>query len=110
MHEGVTLHMYPTTAAPVSIELGSTTVQDLILDLGRPAQVFYKTDDRMKIHSDSTSGSDTEADCELISHALRSQCSSRWIEISTTTSIMESTVLSLALNMLSKSLFFIPMW
>jgi hypothetical protein len=66
VHEGVTLHMYPTTAAPVSIELGTTTVQDLILDLGRPAQVFYKTDERMKIHSESSSGPETEADCECV--------------------------------------------
>lgn len=35
----------------VAIHLNSTTVQDILADLGKPSRIFYKEEDKMKIHS-----------------------------------------------------------
>ncbi|ORX45512.1 UPF0183-domain-containing protein [Hesseltinella vesiculosa] len=35
----------------VDILLGCTTVQEILSDLGRPSRLFYKEEDKMKIHS-----------------------------------------------------------
>ncbi|KAI8642069.1 hypothetical protein BD408DRAFT_387744 [Parasitella parasitica] len=35
----------------VSINLNSTTAQDILADLGKPSKTFYKEEDKMKIHS-----------------------------------------------------------
>ncbi|CEP08028.1 hypothetical protein [Parasitella parasitica] len=35
----------------VSINLTSTTAQDILADLGKPSKTFYKEEDKMKIHS-----------------------------------------------------------
>ncbi|KAI8333191.1 hypothetical protein EDC96DRAFT_526126 [Choanephora cucurbitarum] len=35
----------------VSIELNTTAAQDILADLGKPTRVFYKEEDKMKIHS-----------------------------------------------------------
>ncbi|EIW62010.1 UPF0183-domain-containing protein [Trametes versicolor FP-101664 SS1] len=53
IHEGVTLQFYPSGSEPVHVMLGSTTAQDLTVDLGPPLRVHYKEDDRMTIHSRS---------------------------------------------------------
>ncbi|RUS30816.1 hypothetical protein BC938DRAFT_478921 [Jimgerdemannia flammicorona] len=53
--KGVTIH-FPSTpkstlAVSVQILLHTTTPQDLIADLGKPSRVFYKEEDKMRIHS-----------------------------------------------------------
>ncbi|KAI0638132.1 hypothetical protein C8Q77DRAFT_1089559 [Trametes polyzona] len=53
VHEGVTLQFYPSGSTPIHITLGSSTAQDLTIDLGSPLRVHYKEDDRMTIHSRS---------------------------------------------------------
>ncbi|KAF9464456.1 hypothetical protein BDZ94DRAFT_1354305 [Collybia nuda] len=53
VHDGVTLHFYPSSSKPVHMRLGETTAQDLTLDLGPPLRVHYKDDERMTIHSTS---------------------------------------------------------
>ncbi|OBZ70459.1 hypothetical protein A0H81_09967 [Grifola frondosa] len=58
VHDGVTLHFYPSTSEPVRIQLGSTTAQDLTCDLGPPLRIHYKEDDRMTIHARSGSADD----------------------------------------------------
>lgn len=35
----------------VSVELNKTSAQDILADLGKPSRVFYKEEDKMKIHS-----------------------------------------------------------
>ncbi|KAI9486214.1 MAG: hypothetical protein EXX96DRAFT_548142 [Benjaminiella poitrasii] len=56
---GITLY-FPTASTDESKEvtnqtvfvgLNITTVQDLLADLGKPARIFYKEEDKMKIHS-----------------------------------------------------------
>ncbi|KAI0353606.1 UPF0183-domain-containing protein [Trametes cingulata] len=61
VHEGITLHFYPSGSEPIRVLLGSSTAQDLTVDLGPPLRVHYKEDDRMTIHSRS-SPSDADAD------------------------------------------------
>ncbi|KAI0375581.1 UPF0183-domain-containing protein [Pilatotrama ljubarskyi] len=51
VHEGITLYFYPSGSEPTRILLGSSTAQDLTVDLGPPLRVHYKEDDRMTIHS-----------------------------------------------------------
>jgi hypothetical protein len=64
VHDGVVIHTYPSSSTPVSVQLGITTAQDLILSLGKPSQVYYKTDDRMNIHASvPSSEADAESDC-----------------------------------------------
>ncbi|KAI8354035.1 hypothetical protein BD560DRAFT_438388 [Blakeslea trispora] len=41
----------PIVHNSVFIELNKTTAQDILADLGKPAKVFYKEEDKMKIHS-----------------------------------------------------------
>ncbi|KAG2198592.1 hypothetical protein INT47_001039 [Mucor saturninus] len=41
----------PIINNPVIISLNSTTVQDILADLGKPSRIFYKEEDKMKIHS-----------------------------------------------------------
>ena len=53
VHEGVTLRFYPSTIEPIRIRIGETTAQDLLCDLGPPADIHYREDDRMTIHSKS---------------------------------------------------------
>ncbi|KAJ1985017.1 hypothetical protein H4R34_000274 [Dimargaris verticillata] len=52
-----------TANRQVEIRLGQTTAQDLIADLGQPATVFYKNDDKMSIHA--AEATDSSADVEL---------------------------------------------
>jgi hypothetical protein len=40
-----------TATATVTINLHTTTVQDILADLGKPSRIFYKEEDKMKIHS-----------------------------------------------------------
>ncbi|KAI0677565.1 UPF0183-domain-containing protein [Trametes maxima] len=63
VHEGVTLQFYPSGSEPVQVLLGSSTAQDLTVELGPPLRVHYKEDDRMTIHSRS-SQSETDADSD----------------------------------------------
>ncbi|KAI8068978.1 hypothetical protein BDF21DRAFT_425875 [Thamnidium elegans] len=64
--EGITLHFpvhgntetdkstntYPTIVnSSVSIQLNKTSAQDILADLGKPSRIFYKEEDKMKIHS-----------------------------------------------------------
>jgi hypothetical protein len=35
----------------VIIGLNTTSVQDILADLGKPSRIFYKEEDKMKIHS-----------------------------------------------------------
>jgi hypothetical protein len=35
----------------VFVGLNTTTVQDILSDLGKPSRIFYKEEDKMKIHS-----------------------------------------------------------
>lgn len=35
----------------MAISLNLTTVQDILADLGKPSRIFYKEEDKMKIHS-----------------------------------------------------------
>jgi hypothetical protein len=64
VHEGVVLHTYPSHSIPTFVKLGVTTAQDLLLALGKPSQLHYKTDDRMNIHAVAPAGEvDTEGDC-----------------------------------------------
>jgi len=51
IHDGVTLHFYPSSTPPIHIRLGETTAQDLAVGLGPPLRVHYKEDERMAIHS-----------------------------------------------------------
>ncbi|KAH7914210.1 hypothetical protein BJ138DRAFT_1000739 [Hygrophoropsis aurantiaca] len=51
VHDGILLHFYPSTAAPLHIRIGTTTAQDLNIDLGPQLRVHYKEDERMMIHS-----------------------------------------------------------
>ncbi|KAL1747717.1 hypothetical protein HDZ31DRAFT_31457 [Schizophyllum fasciatum] len=51
VHEGVTLYFHPSEKPPITIRLGATTAQDLVVDLGPPLRTHYKEDDRMRIHS-----------------------------------------------------------
>lgn len=37
-----------------NVELGATTAQDLLVVLGPPSRVHYKEDERMAIHSQSS--------------------------------------------------------
>ncbi|RDB22462.1 hypothetical protein Hypma_010078 [Hypsizygus marmoreus] len=53
VHDGITLHFYPSSSKPVHIQLGETTAQDLNLELGPALRVHYKEDERMSIHSTS---------------------------------------------------------
>lgn len=41
----------PTTYQHVMIKLNTTSVQDILADLGKPSRLFYKEEDKMKIHS-----------------------------------------------------------
>jgi hypothetical protein len=64
VHDGIMLHIFPSQSAPVPVRLGVTTAQDMILSLGKPSQIHYKTDDRMNIHSStSPKDADGESDC-----------------------------------------------
>ncbi|KAH9853527.1 hypothetical protein C2E23DRAFT_859093 [Lenzites betulinus] len=54
VHGGVTLYFYPTNSEPIRVALGSSTAQDLMIDLGSPLRIHYKEDDRMTIHSRAT--------------------------------------------------------
>lgn len=35
----------------VAVNLNTTSVQDILADLGKPSRIFYKEEDKMKIHS-----------------------------------------------------------
>ncbi|KAI8990945.1 hypothetical protein BDF20DRAFT_841796 [Mycotypha africana] len=35
----------------VHVDLNQTSVQDILVDLGKPSKIFYKEEDKMKIHS-----------------------------------------------------------
>ncbi|PFH52810.1 hypothetical protein AMATHDRAFT_1853 [Amanita thiersii Skay4041] len=61
VHEGVTLHFYPSSSSPAQIRLNETTAQDLILALGPPSRVHYKEDERMMIHASSSNSTNSEA-------------------------------------------------
>lgn len=41
----------PATGNTVKITVRSTTPQDLLSDLGKPSCIFYKEEDKMRIHS-----------------------------------------------------------
>ncbi|GBE79685.1 hypothetical protein BKA93DRAFT_723292 [Sparassis latifolia] len=58
VHDSVILHFYPSMMEPVRIRLGVSTAQDLTCELGPPIRVHYKEDDRMTIHSRSSSADD----------------------------------------------------
>jgi len=51
VHQGVTLYFYPGESNALQALLGTTTAQDLQVDLGPPIRVHYKEDDRMTIHA-----------------------------------------------------------
>ncbi|KAF5390628.1 hypothetical protein D9757_002703 [Collybiopsis confluens] len=61
IHEGVTLHFYPSTTTTVHIRLSITTAQDLMVLLGPPIRVHHKEDDRMTIHSSSQPYDETDS-------------------------------------------------
>jgi len=63
VHDGVDLYFFPSSSEPVQIHIGVTTAQDLTCDLGPPVRVHYKEDDRMSIHSRTTSA-DEEAETD----------------------------------------------
>jgi hypothetical protein len=44
----------------VSIQLHRTTAQDLLADLGKPSHIFYKEQDKMKIHSLNDNGKEQQ--------------------------------------------------
>lgn len=47
-----TSNSYPTILnTSVSIQLNKTSAQDILADLGKPSRIFYKEEDKMKIHS-----------------------------------------------------------
>ncbi|KAI0771568.1 UPF0183-domain-containing protein [Trametes elegans] len=63
IHEGVVLQFHPADSEPITVSLGSSTAQDLTVDLGPPFRVHYKEDDRMTIHSRSNQPEvDTDGD------------------------------------------------
>jgi hypothetical protein len=66
VHDGVTLYFYPSSTNPMHIAIGTTTAQDLTIDLGPPARIHYKEDDRMKIHIKASAEEDPEQDCRLV--------------------------------------------
>lgn len=49
--EDSTVASSPTSGNSVKILLRSTTPQDLLSDLGKPSCIFYKEEDKMRIHS-----------------------------------------------------------
>jgi len=49
--EDSALSIPPTNSTSVRILLRFTTPQDLLSDLGKPSCIFYKEDDKMRIHS-----------------------------------------------------------
>ncbi|KAL7282369.1 hypothetical protein ACG7TL_003839 [Trametes sanguinea] len=51
VHEGVTLQFYPSDSEPIQVLLGTSTAQDLTVELGPPLRTHYKEDDRMTIHA-----------------------------------------------------------
>lgn len=40
----------------VTVNLNKTSVQDILADLGKPSRIFYKEEDKMKIHSVTDNG------------------------------------------------------
>lgn len=61
VHEGVTIHFYPSGTPPLNIKLNQTTAQEAVLALGHPPRVHYKEDERMTIHANTSEGEETEA-------------------------------------------------
>lgn len=60
------LQFHPADSDSITVSLGSSTAQDLTVDLGPPFRVHYKEDDRMTIHSRSNQAEvDTDGDCAV---------------------------------------------
>lgn len=65
----MTLKFYPTSSSELlDVQLGITTAQDLLADLGPPLKTHYREDDRMTIHSRLKSPEDEDEDssCMLL--------------------------------------------
>jgi hypothetical protein len=58
IHDGITLHFHPLNSRTLDITIGSTTAQDLLVDLGPPRRTHYKEDERMAIHSKTSNSQD----------------------------------------------------
>jgi hypothetical protein len=73
--EGAILHFYalpPAQPRSISLRLGQTRSQDVLIDMGPPLRVHDKDDDRMAIHSSRTESSTELQGCEYFSKALQS--------------------------------------
>ena len=64
VHQGVTLYFYPGESNALQVLLGTTTAQDLQVDLGPPIRVHYKEDDRMTIHATNQLEENKTQDCK----------------------------------------------
>lgn len=71
VHQGVTLYFYPGESNALQVLLGTTTAQDLQVDLGPPIRVHYKEDDRMTIHATNQVEENTTQDCESSRQILK---------------------------------------
>ena len=66
VHDGVKFKLYPSTSEQIHVQIGTTSAQDLICDLGAPLRIYYKEDDRMSIHSRNKPSSDlSDGGCKL---------------------------------------------
>ncbi|KAF9577570.1 hypothetical protein BGW38_007133, partial [Lunasporangiospora selenospora] len=64
---GATLHLVTATHQyECSIILHVTTPQDLLADLGAPGSIYYKEEDKMKIHSDTNTSPQSRDDDEIV--------------------------------------------
>ncbi|KDQ12751.1 hypothetical protein BOTBODRAFT_34211 [Botryobasidium botryosum FD-172 SS1] len=60
---GVTLYFYSPASSPsdpIHVQIGRTSAEDLLCDLGPPLRIHYKEDDRMTIHATPSTTTDPD--------------------------------------------------
>jgi len=61
LKRGITVNFVPTNnvpATPTTVTLDVTTPQDLRVEIGSPLRIFYKEEDKMRIHSEEAADAD----------------------------------------------------